>query len=208
MICISSLDGSGGAEAASLVARAIGYRLIDEEIVMKAALEAGVEREVVADVERRRSLVLRIIEGLGSGGIAMGYGVPAGEIPGYGAPGQDELRGLIRSVIEETARTGSAVIAAHAASLALSERPDVLRVLVTASPQTRAERLAESLEIDAGKAAQTVKSGDAGRADYLRRFYGVSDELPTLYDLVVNTDRLTTQDAARLILDAAGAPAE
>ena len=41
-------------------------------------------------------------------------------------------------------------------------------------------------------------------ADYIKRFYGISSELPTHYDLVVNTDRLAPQAAARLIVHAAG----
>ena len=40
---------------------------------------------------------------------------------------------------------------------------------------------------------------DAGRADYLKRFYGISEELPTHYDLVVNTDAVSVEQAAELI---------
>jgi cytidylate kinase len=44
-----------------------------------------------------------------------------------------------------------------------------------------------------------VKDSDAGRRDYLRRFYGIDEELPTHYDLVVNTDVLTVEQAADLV---------
>ena len=37
----------------------------------------------------------------------------------------------------------------------------------------------------------------------LRRFYGIGDERPTHYDLEVNTDRLDSQDSAKLIVGAA-----
>jgi cytidylate kinase len=41
----------------------------------------------------------------------------------------------------------------------------------------------------------------------MKRFYGIDAERPTHYDLVVNTDKLTPDDAARLIVDAAnGSP--
>ena len=42
-------------------------------------------------------------------------------------------------------------------------------------------------------------TSDAARADYLERFYGVEPELPTHYDLVVNTDVLTVEQAAAAI---------
>ncbi|MDQ6811130.1 MAG: cytidylate kinase-like family protein [Actinomycetota bacterium] len=204
VICISSQDGAGAQETAHLVASAMKFRLIDEEIVARAAVEAGVDREVVADVEQRKSSLVRLIEGLGTAGMGAGYVVTPPELAGHGQPASDELRGLIRSVIEDTASTGSAVIVSHAASLALAERDDVLRVLVTASPQTRERRLRDTLGVDAKRAAQAVKRSDAGRADYIKRFYGVSAELPTHYDVVINTDKLAPAHAARLIVHAAG----
>jgi len=208
VVCISSEDGAGAQEAAQLVASRLGFRLIDEDIVTRAAVEAGIDRGVVADVERRKSLLVRLVEGLGTAGMGTGYTISAADIHGHGQPASDELRGLIRSVIEETAAAGSAVIVAHAASLALAERADVLRVLVTASPQTRERRVAETLGVDQKEASQVLKRSDAGRADYIKRFYGISAELPTHYDLVINTDKLTPADAAQLIVLSAGGRTE
>jgi len=48
-----------------------------------------------------------------------------------------------------------------------------------------------------------VKDSDASRRDYLRRFYDVGEELPIHYDLVVNTDVLSLEQAARLVAEAA-----
>jgi cytidylate kinase len=202
VVCISSEDGAGAQDAAPIVAKELGYRVINEDIVMRAALEAGVERDVVADVEKRKSRLLRIIEGLGPAGLAAGY-VPAEATLAFNQVPSDDLRSLIRTVIEETASTGSTVIVAHAASHALADRQDVLRVLVTASPATRVRRVAATANIDEKEAARIVKKGDAGRADYIQRFYGVSAELPTHYDIVINTDKLDPQEAAHLIVQAA-----
>jgi len=47
-----------------------------------------------------------------------------------------------------------------------------------------------------------VKESDAARRDYLKRFYGV-EESPTQYDLVVNTDALSFDQAAELVATAA-----
>jgi cytidylate kinase len=106
-------------------------------------------------------------------------------------------------VIEDVATAGSVVIVAHAASLALAARVDVLRVFITASLPTRQRRLAESLGVEEKEAARVIKRSDAGRADYIKRFYRIGAELPTHYDLVINTDKLTPEAAARLVVDAA-----
>lgn len=203
VVCISSQDGAGAAEASRLVAETLGFGLIDEDILTRAAVEAGVEREVVADVERRKSAVIKILEGFGPANVGVGGIVMMPQDVGYGRPASDELRGLIRSVIEDMATAGSVVIVAHAASLALAAREDALRVFITASLETRQRRLADSLEVDEKEAAKVIKRSDAGRADYIKRFYRIAAELPTHYDLVINTDKLTPDDAARLVIDAA-----
>ena len=200
VVCISSKDGAGAAEAAPVIASTLGFRLIDEEIVTNAAVEAGVDQEIVADVERRKSVVVRLLEGLAPAA-ATGPVIPP-ETVGFGQPASNELRGLIRTVIEDTASRGDAVLVSHAASLALGQREDVLRVLVTASLPTRQRRLAASLEVEDKEAGRLIKRSDAGRADYIKRFYGVGAEQPTHYDLVINTDRITPDDAARLVVDA------
>jgi cytidylate kinase len=184
-----------------LIADALSFRLIDEEILTRAAVEAGVDEEVVADVERRKSRLVRLVEGLGPAGMAAGPVISA-ESLAYSQPASDELRGLIRSVIEETATAGEVVLVSHAASLALGTREDVLRVLVIAPVPTRQRRLASTLDVDEKEAARIIKRSDAGRADYIKRFYGVGAELPSHYDLVMNTDRITPNAVARLIIDA------
>jgi CMP/dCMP kinase len=200
VVCISSKDGARATEAAPLIAKTLGFRLIDEEIVTHAAVEAGVDQEVVADVERRKSALVRLLEGLAPAAAA-GPVIPP-EAVGYGQPASDELRGLIRTVIEDTASKGDAVLVSHAASLALSDRDDVLRVLITASLPTRRQRVAASLQVDDKEAARLIKRSDSGRADYIKRFYGVGAEQPTHYDLVLNTDRIGPDAAARLVIDA------
>ena len=81
------------------------------------------------------------------------------------------------------------MIVSHAASYPLAQRAGVLRVLVTASDETREERVAEDDGVDAKEARKRLAESDKGRAAYLERFYGVKREQPTDYDVVVNTDR-------------------
>ena len=119
-------------------------------------------------------------------------------------PGMSEQsRELIREAVREAADEGDVVIVAHAASHVLADRPDVLRVLVTGSDEQRTARLAEEAGIDTGKAAAAIREAERARADYLRRFHDVKQELPTHYDLVVNTDRLDVEAGAALVVSAA-----
>ena len=48
-----------------------------------------------------------------------------------------------------------------------------------------------------------MRNSDRERADYFRRFYDIDEELPTHYDIVVNTDTLGPEQAVNLIVAAA-----
>jgi cytidylate kinase len=205
VVCISAVDGARGEEVAPAVAHALGYRLVDEEIVRKAAHEANVDISQIAEVEKRRSMAVRLLDSLGSNTSLATFAM-AGYVPGHEAPVDSDLRGLIRTTIEELAERGDAVIVAHAASMALGDRSDVLKVMLTASRSARQRTLAEKHDLDDKAAAKQVDKGDGNRADYLKRFYGITHESPADYDLVLNTDRLGPDGAVQLVVQAAGAP--
>ena len=209
VVCLSGPDGSAMRDVAASVTTSLGFSLVDEGIIMRAASEAEVDPQVVADVEQRRSFIDRCLGALTMSGDATAV-VFTGGGGGYLPPEEhvdDDMRSLIRMAIEETADRGNVVIVAHAASHALAGRDNVLRVLVTASPETRCARVAAEQGLSEKDAAHAVAEADANRADYLRRFFGEKTELPTQYDIVVNTDRLTIDAAAAVVAAAAAQPA-
>jgi cytidylate kinase len=202
VVCISGLDGAQMRDVAQGVANELEFALVDEEIVLQAAAAADLDPGVIADAERRRTFIERSITGFGAGADASAIALAgAGYAAGMGL-GED-IQGLIVQAIEETADRGQVVIAAHAASHALAERPDVVRVLITASPEIRQKRIAAAQDLSEKDAAKALDRSDSARADYLKRFYRTRRELPTQYDLVVNTDRLTPDEAVKLVVLAA-----
>jgi cytidylate kinase len=48
-----------------------------------------------------------------------------------------------------------------------------------------------------------VSDADAARRSYLKRIYDIDEELPTNYDVVVNTDVLSLDRTADLVVRAA-----
>ena len=197
VVCISHATGSGGEEVGRLVAERLGFLYVDDDIVASAAASGGLSPEDVADEERRRSFVTRLLEALAHDTSEFGGGVVPRGLD------TDAVRALIRETVERTAARGNAVIVAHAASHVVEPGHEALRVLVTASPSTRADRVGAAEGLEPARAARAVKDSDAGRRDYLRRFYEIDEELPTHYDLVVNTDVLAVEQAADLVSRAA-----
>jgi len=199
VVCISHAAGAGGEEVGRLVAERLGFLYVNEEIVARAAAKGGLDAADVADEERRKSLAARALNAIAQGGGEAWTLGAVGPLSSREELDSDDIRSLIRETIEQTASRGKAVIVAHAASYAIGHGDGVLRVLVTASPETRTTRVAEAEGLDQAGAARVLKESDAGRADYLKRFYDVREESPTHYDLVLNTDALSIQQAADLI---------
>ena len=200
VICISRSLGAGGEEIGRVVAAELGFRYADEEIIVRAAEKAGVSPDTVAQAERAPGLIERILESMartppdpeGWSGAAL-----------VASTDRSVYEGLIERVIQETASEGDVVIVAHGASVPLAGTEGVLRVLVTGSSEPRVKRVAEKGGLAEAPAKKAVSESDRQRKEYLRRFYGVGHELPTHYDLVVNTDVLTLPLAAKLIVSAA-----
>jgi cytidylate kinase len=107
---------------------------------------------------------------------------------------------MIVDVIRETADMEFVVIVAHGAAIPLGKRDDVLRILVTASDITRARRIGVGRSLSESKALAEVADSDKSRADFFRRFYQLERELPTHYDIIINTDKLSVDEAAAAVL--------
>jgi cytidylate kinase len=205
VVCISRLVGAGGEAVGQTVADTLGYRLVDEEILQQAAESSGVSVEELVDVEHRTKVIDGLLRNLAIAGGAAGLMTPgASAVIDVGAVSDPKsLRALIQQSIHETAERGDAVIVSHAASHALADNAGVLRVLVTASPETRANRIAQETSLDDKAASKVVADSDAHRALYLRRFYGVAEERPTQYDLALNSDSLSIELMSDLVVRAA-----
>jgi cytidylate kinase len=194
-IALSQVDGAGGELVGRDVAQQLGFGYLNEAIVAQVAKDQGVDTAVVVGAERRKSLLTRVAEMAARGAVDV---VPDPSL--YVLDQTDTLLSLIRDAVRDAADRGSVVLVAHAACYACADRPEVLRVCITAPLPARASRVASALGISEKEAARSLRRSDAGRASYLKRVYGVGGESPADYDLVINTERLAPDAAAGLIL--------
>ena len=200
VVTIAMTTGARAEQIGQLVAKQLGFRHVNDEIIDRAAEQAGVSRQAVAEVEQSPTLISRIMNSLAAGMAAewSGRALTRDEIDPSAS-----YRQLIQAVIREVAAQKQAVILAHGASILLANTPGVLRVLVTASPSTRAARVAKEAGQDERQAKRDIERADGERRAFFKRFYDLDQELDTHYDVVINTDMLAPQTAARLIAYAA-----
>jgi cytidylate kinase len=202
VITIARSIGAGGEEVGRSVANELGFRYMDSEIIRKAAERAGVPVESVAQAEYTPPMLQRIAQSLAASSAS-----PEPEIAAVSTATalleeqpSEELEPLIPEIIREVASLGNVVIVAHGAGIALTGMDGLLRVFVTGSVPQRASRYGQFANLDPRNALRAVRESDRQREAFLRRFYNIRRELPTLYDLVVNTDEISFTAAGQLIV--------
>lgn len=204
VISISRQVGTAGEEVAQAVAARLGYRYVDYQVIQEAAAEAGVSPETVSEAEHTPSLLTRILEALARNQAMPAAGwadpVPLTTSPLYTSA---DYRRFIENVIRDLADRGECVIVGHAAQVILRDRADTVRVLVTGSPQVRARRIMTGMGVDEREALKIIERTDSERLEYFRRFYDTGWLAPSTYDLCINTDRVSPEGAATLVVELA-----
>ncbi len=202
VVTVARSLGARGEKTARTAAKALGFRYVDDEIVIRAAERAGVSPQTIAQVEHTQPLIMRILDIMTRvpADPGMGAVVPVIEDPSLRTPAYEAI---IKEVVRDTAAEGNVVIVAHGAGVHLTGSDGLLRVFVTASPAARVERIARRDGAGEQAARKVVQESDRQRRDYLRRFCDVRQESPAHYDLVINTDVLTPVQAAEIMVESA-----
>lgn len=201
LITVARQLGSNGDQLAAALAQALGVPLIERQIVEAAAAAAGVSPDIVEEVEKAPTFVERMLEYLGQH--AGGFD-PLTDFSMEGSAGatgltSDAYRHLIEQVLHRTAETSDAVIVGHGASVVLRDVPGVFRVLVCAPVRVRAQRVQEFEHISYEQAEAKVREDDKRRTDFFNLYYKVNWTNPAVYDLCVNTARITVSTAVEVI---------
>jgi cytidylate kinase len=87
----------------------------------------------------------------------------------------------------------------------LRRQPGVLHVQTVARFENRVFNIIQREDVKWREAAHRVRNSDEQRSGYMRRFYNVDWLDSRLYDLVINTDQITLETAAGLVVEAARA---
>src|SRR5512132_657119 len=125
VVTISRLYGSGGSEVAELVAKELGWSLLDNTVVDAVAARLGIPRdEVAAREERVPSLVQRLAETMALGSQEWLAPLSAQKR----APTDEQLIEVTHRIVEEAIARGPLVLVGRGAQEMLAERGDALHV--------------------------------------------------------------------------------
>jgi cytidylate kinase len=204
LITISREYGAGGSEVAARVAQALGWRVVDNELVERVAARAGLAPEDVAQLEER---VSTFIERLARTLVAATPELVVPPEAGGTASSlsEDDLVRVTELVVEEVAAEGKVVLVGRAASAVLARERDAIHVKVVAPREWRIRAAAARLGVSPGEAAAVTDDTDKMRARYHRQHYQRDSNDPVNYHLVLNTAALGLDGAAEVVIQRARA---
>jgi cytidylate kinase len=189
--------GSGGGRIAQTIAKELGWKLLDREIIDAIAYAAHVDSSHVSKYDEHVGSWLRRINQQAMRSAALAAGLELREGAVFDA---EEMVKLTRKIVDEAHHEGKCVIVGRGAQCILQHKPDVYHVFVYAPLKERILRLRARLEKGAN-VEQRIRTVDGERAKYLQEYFGKSWCNLHLYDLMLSSGE--DEDAtARIILNA------
>lgn len=193
VITIARQFGSGGREIGEELAKALGVKCYDKELISLAAKESGVDPEVFNDVDEKATNSL--LYSLSLGLYSFGSNFSADRLPV-----NDKLYLLQHKIIKQIASEGPCIIVGRCADYVLRDKTNVVRLFICADMDYRIERAVKLKDVKREKAAQVITKTDKSRANYYNFYSGMKWGEPENYDLSVNRTRLSTEQAVGVVL--------
>ncbi|WP_418992795.1 AAA family ATPase [Alistipes sp.] len=196
VINIGRQIGSGGRTVGELIARRLGVKLYDKELINLAAEESGLSPEIFEKADEKES------KGLFP--TLMGYlRAPfAGDDGGCTNVLSSEALFQIQSdVIRSVAARESCIFVGRCADYILREHPRAVSVFITADDACRIRRIRNRSGCTEEQARATMARIDAKRAAYYNYFSSRTWGVASTYHLCLNSSVLGEEGSADLILE-------
>ncbi|MCK9228392.1 MAG: cytidylate kinase-like family protein [Syntrophorhabdaceae bacterium] len=103
------------------------------------------------------------------------------------------------ATILRLAQIGNCILVGRGGNLVTKDMPNVFHVRLVGSFEKRVEQAMKAFNYDQKTAAKYVQKKDHGRKRYVKDNFDADIEDPLLYHIVINTDLVTYEEAARII---------
>jgi cytidylate kinase len=183
VVTISREPGSGGRVVAQNLAAKLGFEVFHQEVLHEMAKRAEVSDQLLATLDERG---LSILEDWISSLVNDRHLWP-----------DQYLRHLI-NVIGTIGKHGRAVVVGRGANFVLPPKQR-FRVRVTAPQKLRIKNVACDFGLSPEEAKRRVIKTESDRKTFIRKYFNADITDPTNYDLVINTETLTVENAVEVI---------
>lgn len=194
IITIERKYASGGNEIGMRLAKALGYKLYDRNILMKAAKNLEIPSFQIEGLdESSPGGWLFNLSKTSLGGISSGKELSMA----------DKLFLEEKSIIEEAAGEGNCVIVGRAAGYILRERENHLGVFIHSDDAKRLKRAMEKEGFNEAEAKNALKKNDKRRSGFYQSVTDWEWGNPKYYELYMDSGKLGMELCIRLLMEAA-----
>jgi cytidylate kinase len=189
IITISHEMGAGGPEIGITVAQRLGYRYADHELILDTAQRYGLLEEKLSHLDESKPSFFERLD----------------------TETHQDIT-AIQTTLLEFADQDNVVLMGRSGQWLLRGIPHVLRVRVKAPFELRVKRALKKMAGQMGEAVNPrtvtdmVRRDDAEKAGRFRYLYELDINDPSLYELVLNTEKVSTETAVELVATAARRP--
>jgi len=183
VITVSRQVGSLGTEIAREAANRLNYDFAEKERIGKMLVDYGFPEPEVEKFDEKRA-----------------------PLWDYISIRRTKFLHLTQAVIYGLASKDNVVIVGRGGQVLLRDLPGTLHVRIIAPFEARVRRLTESERVDEKHAAGILRRNDHDAFGYIQSFFYVDWNDPSLYDLLINSAKLSVEAAVQLIVDSVHAP--
>lgn len=187
IISIGRQHGSGGREIARLLARELGIKCYDKEIVDEAAKHSDFSRDLINAYDEKRMSAFMLHAG------------------GYGLNENFRLNMQVVSAqfdaIRKIASKGDCIFVGRCADYILRERSDLVSVFILGDMDERLKCLERRQGLDEAAARKKIKEVDKDRSSFYKYYSDQTWGDAQNYDLCINSSRLGVEGTVKVIMD-------
>ncbi|MCD8158927.1 MAG: cytidylate kinase-like family protein [Clostridiales bacterium] len=198
IITVGREFGSGGRAISRLVSEKLGLPLYDKDLINRAAVESGVDKEVFDNVDEKvnTSLLFSLVRNLeknrskydshdGSGILSL----------------NERLYLIQKQIIKKIAAEGSCILLGRCSNFTLKNDPNAIHLFIRAPQEFKLQLLKKFRNLEPNAAAKLIKETDKERSNYYKFYTGSKWGMPEDYSYIIDSSVLGTEATADLICD-------
>ncbi len=192
LITISREFGAGGSELARALGERLGWRVLDHDLIHQVAERLELDESAVERLdERSPGWFARLSSAL----LIVPPEAPL-EFDHMTLLSPDAVADATRAAILEAVKRLPMIVVGHGTQSLFAAHPAAFHIRLVAPLESRVRRLVERYGWDETTAAARARSIDEDRQRYVQRYYHRNWQDPLLYDVQLNTGRISIDEAA------------
>lgn len=187
--------GSGGKDVGEKLAKRLGIKLYDKELLQQAAKDSDFCEEIFENHDEKPTnsfLYSLVMDTYSVGNYA--------SAPFLDMPLNHKVFLAQFETIKKLADQESCVIVGRCADYALADNPDCLNIFVHGELQDRIKMISKRMNITETKARDVIQKQDKKRASYYNYYSSKKWGDSRNYDLTLNTSKITTDQCVDIII--------